>query len=224
VSSVGAGVCCSRNPLRGLGERASPTHRFHPGWISLGRVVSEAKLKDTDAGLVPDSTGWFVMNARDARWFKWGEGRSFSLPLTGFDEYEAETFFPMLGMAIRVLEPGVPSAVYHWETEQEDFLVLHGEALVIIEGQERALKQWDFVHCPPETRHTFVGAGDGPCVVLCASSRQFQKDGPWGDYIADETAAKYGASSPEDTQDGSLAHRDFPPGGPARYREGLLPD
>ena len=146
-------------------------------------MVDEAKLKDTDAGLVPDSTGWFVMNARDARWFRRGDGQAFSLPLTGCDEYEAETFFAMLGMAIRVLEPGAPSTVYHWETEQEDFLVLHGEAILIVEGQERRLKQWDFVHCPPETRHAFAGAGDGPCVILCASSRQFQKDGPWGSYM-----------------------------------------
>ena len=186
-------------------------------------MVEEAKLKDTDAGLVPDSTGWFVMNARDARWFKWGNGQAFSLPLTGCNEYEAETFFGMLGMAIRVLEPGAPSTVYHWETEQENFLVLHGEAILIVEGQERRLEQWDFVHCPPETRHAFAGAGDGPCVLLCASSRQFQKDGPWGSYCADETAAKYGASSPEDTPDGAIADRDFPSAEPSRYRDGLLP-
>ena len=126
----------------------------------------------------------------------------------------------MLGMAIRVLQPGVPSASYHWETEQEDFLVLHGEAILIVEGRERRVKQWDFIHCPPETKHVFAGARDGPCVILCASSRQFQKDGPWGYYCADETAAKYNASPPEDTQDDS-AH--FPPSTPAPYREGLLP-
>jgi hypothetical protein len=73
------------------------------------------------------------------------------------------------------------------------------------EGQERRLKQWDFVHCPPETRHASLGAGDRPCVLLCASSRQFQKDAPWGFYWADETAARYNASSPEDTQDAELA-------------------
>src|SRR5438046_1309495 len=96
----------------------------------------------------------------------------------GHAEYESETFFPMLGMSIRVVSPGEVSTTYHWETEQEDFLVLAGEALAIIEGQERRLKQWDFVHCPPETRHAFVGAGEGPCVLLSASSLQFAKDGP----------------------------------------------
>jgi uncharacterized cupin superfamily protein len=186
-------------------------------------VVPEAKLKQTEAGLVPASTGWFVMNARDARWIE-RPGLGHNLPLTGLDEHESETFFPMLGMSIRVINPGEPSATYHWETEQEDFLVLSGEAVLIVEGQERRLKQWDFVHCPPEARHAFAGAGDGPCVLLCASSRQFQKDGPWGFYCADETAARYNASSPEDTQDGAVAYARFPPSRPARYRHGLLPD
>jgi uncharacterized cupin superfamily protein len=186
-------------------------------------VVPEAELQETDVGLVPASTGWFVMNARDARWFE-KPGQGHSVPLTGDDEYEAETFFPMLGMAIRVMGPGEVSTTYHWETEQEDFLVLSGEAVLIVEGQERRLEQWDFVHCPPETRHAFVGAGDGPCVLLCASSRQFQKDGPWGFYCADETAARYNAGSPEDTQDGALAYARFPQPKATRYREGLLPD
>jgi mannose-6-phosphate isomerase-like protein (cupin superfamily) len=160
------------------------------------------------------------MNVRDGRWFgKPGQGHS--LPLTGDDEYEAETFFPMLGMAIRVANPGEPSTTYRWETEQEDFLVLAGEALLIVKGQERRLRQWDFVHCPPETRHASVGAGS--CVLLCASSRQFQKDGPWGFYCADETAARCNASSPEDTQDGTVAYARFPPSQPTRYRDGLLP-
>jgi uncharacterized cupin superfamily protein len=185
-------------------------------------VVEEAELKQTDAGLVPASPGWFVLNARDARWFD-KPGRGHSLPLTGSDEYEAETFFPMLGIAIAVLEPGEPNATYHWETEQEDFLVLSGEALLIVEGQERRLKQWDFVHCPPEARHALVGAGDGPCVILAASSRQFQKDGPWGYYCAEETAARYNASSPEDTQDSELAYARFAPSRPTRYQDGLLP-
>jgi uncharacterized cupin superfamily protein len=185
-------------------------------------VVEQAKLERTEAGLVPASQGWFVMNARDARWID-QPGRGFNLPLTGWDEYEAETFFGMLGMAIRVLEPGKPSSTYHWETEQEDFLVLHGEAILIVEGQERPVRQWDFVHCPPETKHTFAGAGDGPCVLLCVSSRQFQKDGPWGYYCADETAARYNASPPEDTQDNSVAYGRFEPARPAPYRDGLLP-
>jgi uncharacterized cupin superfamily protein len=185
-------------------------------------VIPEAGLEETDAGLVPAGTGWFVMNVRDARWFH-RPGRGDSAPLTGFDEFEAETYFPMLGMAIRVVGPGEPSTTYHWETEQEDFLVLSGEALLIVEGQERKLRQWDFVHCPPETRHAFVGAGEGPCVILGASSRQFQKDGPWGYYCVDEAAARYNASSPEETQDGRVAYARFAPQQETRYPGGLLP-
>lgn len=169
-------------------------------------MVREAELEETEAGLVPRSAGWFVLNARDARRFdKPGQGHS--LPLTGNDEHEAETFFPMLGMAIRVMKPGEVGTTYHWETEQEDFLVLAGEAIAVIEGQERALKQWDFVHCPPETKHAFVGAGAGP----------------WGSYCFDETAAKHNAASPDDTKDGSIAYGRFPPSRATRYPGDLLP-
>jgi uncharacterized cupin superfamily protein len=185
--------------------------------------VSEAELKrGSGGGLVPASPGWFVLNARDARWWDKPE-QGYSLPLTGTDEYEAETFFPMLGMSIRVMHRGEPSTTYHWETEQEDFLVLSGEAVLIVEGEERPLKRWDFVHCPPGTRHAFVGAGDDPCVLLCASSRQFQKDGPWGFYCADETAARHNAAPPEDTQDTESSDALFPPTRETTYPGGLLP-
>jgi uncharacterized cupin superfamily protein len=185
-------------------------------------VVPEAPLEDAGAGLVPAGGGWFVMNAREARWFH-KPGRGDSVPLTGADEFEAETYFPMLGMSIQVLPPGEPNSTYHWETEQEDFLVLSGEALLIVEGQERLVRQWDFVHCPPQTRHAFVGAGDGPCVILAVSSRQFQKDGPWGFYCVDDAAARHNASAPEETQDGGVAYARFAPAQPVRYRDGLLP-
>ena len=190
---------------------------------SIGAVVPEAELEQTDAGLVPASVGWFVMNARDSRWFN-KPGRGDSLPLTGCDEYEAETYFPMLGMSIRVVSPGEPTGTYHWETEQEDFLVLSGEALLVVEGQERPLRRWDFVHCPPETRHVFVGAGSGPCVILAVSSRQFQANGPWGWYTVDDAARLHGACPDEETQDSSVAYARFPPAQPRVYRDGLLPD
>ncbi len=185
-------------------------------------MVPEAELEETDVGLIPKEAGWFVQNVRDLRWSD-KPGQGYAVPLTGRDEYEAENFFPMLGMAIRVTNPGDVSTTYHWETEQEDFLILSGECLLIVEGQERKLEQWDFVHCPPETKHAFVGTGDGPCVILCASSRQFQKDGPWGYYCFDETAARYNAASPEDTQDGGLAYARFPDPRATRYPGGLLP-
>jgi uncharacterized cupin superfamily protein len=185
-------------------------------------MIPEATLRLTDDGLVPADAGWFVMNARDARWIE-KPGQGHNLPLTGIDEQEAK-LFPMLGMSIRVMNPGEPSTTYHREPEQEDFLVLSGEAILIVEGQERRLTQWDFVHCPPETRHAFAGAGDGPCVLLCVGSRQFQKEGPWGSYSVDETAARYNASSPEETQNPALAYARFAPSRHTRYPAGLLPD
>jgi uncharacterized cupin superfamily protein len=185
-------------------------------------VVPEAQLKDDGTGLVAAGPGWFVLNARDARWLE-KPGMGHSLPLTGIDEHEAETLFPMLGMAIRVVGPGELSTTYHWETEQEDFLVLSGEGLLIVEGQERPVRRWEIVHCPPETRHAFVGTGDRPLVLLAASSRRFQKDGPWGFYSVDETAARHNASSPEETQDGSVAYARFEPSRGVRYPGGLLP-
>lgn len=185
-------------------------------------TVPEAELRDAGVGLLPATEGWFVLNLRDMRW--WDKpGQGYSVPLTGRDEYEAETFFPMLGMAVRIARPGDVTTTYHWETEQEDFLVLSGEGIAILEGEERQIRQWDFVHCPPGTRHAFVGTGDAPCVLLCASSRQLQKDGPWGFYCFDETADRHNAASPEDTQDGSIAYARFATPSETRYPDGLLP-
>jgi uncharacterized cupin superfamily protein len=127
-------------------------------------------------------------------------------------------------MSIQVLGQGEPNSMYHWETEQEDFLVLSGEAVLIVDGEERPLRQWAFVHCPPQTQHVFVGAGSNGCVLLAASSRQFQKDGPWGYYTVDETARRYGACSKVETQDTEVAYANVPPSQKSRYRDGALPD
>jgi uncharacterized cupin superfamily protein len=113
--------------------------------------------------------------------------------------------------------------MYHWETETEAFLVLSGEARLIVEGQERPLKQWDFVHCPPKTEHVIVGAGDRPCVVLAMSSRENQQFGPYGEYTVNEIARQYGASPEETTQDTDVADANVPESEPSRYREGWLP-
>lgn len=186
-------------------------------------MVPEATLTQTDAGTVPAGPGWFVLSARDARWFE-KPGQGHSLPLTGVDEHEAETWFPMLGMSIRVMNPGEPSTTYHWEPEQEDFLVLSGEAVLIVEGQQRALRQWDFVHCPPGSRHAFAGAGSGPCILLCAGSRRFQQDGPWGSYCTDPVAERFNASSPVETESSELAYARFAPSRATRCPPNLLPE
>lgn len=185
-------------------------------------MVPEAPLEQTEHGLVPAGKGWFVLNARDARWNDRPGRRSVSF--TGRTEYEAETYFPQLGANLVVIEPGVANSVYHWETEQEAFLVLSGEALLIVEGEERTLRPWDFVHLPPETNHVLVGAGETPCVVLAMSSREFQAKGPWGWYTANEVARRHGASPAGDTQETEEAYAEWPASEPSRYRDGWLPD
>src|SRR3954453_21603802 len=125
-------------------------------------MVREAPLQVTEAGLAPTAEGWFVMNARDARWRE-RPGRGISLALTGSTDWEAETLFPQLGVNLSIIEPGQPSAMYHWENDQEAFLVLYGEAILIVKGKENRLTHAVFVHIPPKTAQIFVGAGDGPC-------------------------------------------------------------
>jgi uncharacterized cupin superfamily protein len=114
-------------------------------------------------------------------------------------------------------------AMYHWEADQEDYLVVHGEALLIAEGEERPLKQWDFVHCPPEMNHVIVGAGDGPCVVIAVGAREHQGGEGWGGYHVDEAAARHNASSEEETTDARVAYARFQHREETRYREGWLP-
>ncbi len=183
--------------------------------------MPEAPLEPTEAGLVPAGAGWFVLNARDARW-NHRQGRQ-SVSFTGSTEFDADTYFPMLGVNLAVLEPGEPNSRYHWETEAEAFLVLAGEALLIVDGEERPLRQWDFVHCPPKTEHVIVGAGDGPSVVLAMSSRENQEFGPYGAYTVDEVARRHGACADEETQDSDVAYAAVPESEPTRYRDGWLP-
>jgi uncharacterized cupin superfamily protein len=184
-------------------------------------MVPEAEFEETEAGLVPASAGWFVLNARDARWIQ-RDGRGVNLPFTGWTAFEAETYFPQLGVSLVVLGPGEPIGMYHWEADQEDFLVLAGEALLLVEGGERPLRQWDFVHCPPGTRHMIVGAGDGPCTVLAVGAGEHQT-GDWGVYTVDEVALGHGAGVDEETSDAERAYARFARSQPTRYRDGWLP-
>ena len=89
--------------------------------------------------------------------------------------------------------------MYHWEADQEDFLVVVGEARLIVEGQERSLRKWDFVDCPAHTRHIIVGAGESPCVVLAVGAREHQAGPGWGGYPVDEAALRHGAGVERET-------------------------
>jgi uncharacterized cupin superfamily protein len=185
-------------------------------------VIPEAELEQTEAGLVPAGKGWFVINAREARWRDRKE-RGQSLPFTGTTQRDLEEYFPQLGVNLARLAAGEPMSMYHWEDDQEDFLVLAGEPLLIVEGQERPLRQWDFVHCPAGTRHTIVGAGDEPCLVLAVGSRTTVGTAEWGSYTVDEAALRHGAGVEEETTDAEQAYARYPDPEPARYRDGWLP-
>ena len=174
-------------------------------------MVPEASLERTENGLVPVGEGWFVLNARDARW-RHREGRGERLPFDG------EADFPQLGVGLYVLGPGEPIGMYHWEADQEDFLVLSGEALLIVEGEERPLRQWDFVHTPARASHTIVGAGSGPCVVLAIGARIDSTGEDWGGYPVDEQALRHGAGVERETTSADEAYSRFPKREPSAYR------
>jgi uncharacterized cupin superfamily protein len=174
--------------------------------------IEESPLKRRDGGQVPTGDGWFVLNAKDARWLDGHFG--------AYTRFEGEHRFPSIGINIGVLAPGQPACYYHGEDEQEDFLVLSGECLLLVEGQERRCKQWDFVHCPAWTEHVFVGAGDGPCAILAIGTR-LSDDVV---YPSSELARKHGAGVAEETREPSQAYADLPDDVPTGYRPGWLPD
>jgi uncharacterized cupin superfamily protein len=185
-------------------------------------AVPEAPLEETKYGLVPKGKGWFVLNAREGPWVEL-KGRGVRTELEGH-HFGGEADFSQLGINIRVLQPGEPMSMYHWEADQEDFLVLSGEALAIVEGEERPMRAWDLLHCPAGVDHVVIGAGDGPCVVVAIGARDKSVDKPdWGGYPVDETALKHGAGVEEETSEPDEAYAKFDRGGPARYRDGWLP-
>jgi len=194
-----------REPLRGSARCGS-----------LRPVVPEAQFEETEHGRRPAGDGWFVLNARDARWRE-GEGRG------AYCIFEGEVEFPQVGIHLVALAPGEVMAMYHWEADQEDFLVVSGEALLIVEGEERPLRRWDFVHCPAGTEHVIVGAGAGRCLVVAIGARDRSTGADWGAYTVDEAAQRHGAGVAEETTDPAVAYARFPARRPSAYREGWLP-
>jgi uncharacterized cupin superfamily protein len=177
-------------------------------------MVSEARLVQTESGLVPEGEGWFVVNARLARWWRHD---TFGSAVT-FERDDAR--FPQFGINVQVLQPGQPNCMYHAENAQEDFLVLFGECVLIVDGEERQLAQWDFVHCPPWTPHVFVGAGNGPCAILMVGARPEQEDLL---YPVAEVARKHNAGVEKETSSGREAYASFPASTELPYEDGTLP-
>ena len=159
--------------------------------------MPEARLEDKGSGVAPASDGWFVVNVGDAQWLTSENGEK---QASGSEcAFESEEFwFRQLGVRLHVLPPGQPNGLYHREDAQEDFLVLLGECVLLIDGEERRLRAWDFVHSPPGTEHIFVGAGDEPCVILMVGARS---DDERIVYPVSELAARHGASVEKETTD-----------------------
>jgi uncharacterized cupin superfamily protein len=174
--------------------------------------MPEAPLDDSGSGLAPAGDGWFVVNVRDARWLtSEGGEKQPSGSECGFESAKAE--FPELGVRLHVLPPGEPNGLYHTESKQEDFLVLSGECTLLVEGEERRLRAWDFFHSPAGTEHIFVGAGDEPCTILMTGARGED----WNvHYPVSELAARHGAGADEETSDPQQAYARFEPSRRAR--------
>lgn len=140
-----------------------------------------------------------ILNLADA------PARAHSRRATILDLEPEDATWPDTGINVQVMQPGQPNCRYHSEPVQEDFLVLHGECVAIVEGVERPLRQWDLLHCPAGVSHVFVGAGDGPCAVLMIGSRREDA----AHYPVDEVAARYDASVTEPTDDPAEAYADW---------------
>jgi uncharacterized cupin superfamily protein len=181
-------------------------------------MADEARLEDVGSGLAPVSDGWFVVNVREAAWLTneaFGARCGFEggMPaLRNRPDLPAHRFAD-LGLNLQVLQPGQPSGLYHAETNQEAFLVLAGECTLLVDGEERTLRAWDFFHCPPGTEHAFVGAGEDPCIVFMIGGRTREKDTV---YPRSELALSRGAGADSETHSPAEAYADYPHWQPAR--------
>ena len=157
-------------------------------------------MERTAMGMVAATEGWFAVNVRDAAWVTsetFGDACVFEGDAAPFGQ---------IGYTLVVLQPGEPSGLYHREPNQEDFLVLSGECLLLVEGEERRLRAWDFVHCPPGTEHIFVGAGEGPCTIFMAGARAEPREGV---YVSSDLARRHGAGAFEETASSREAYAPF---------------
>ena len=178
-------------------------------------MVEQARLEELDAGLTPVTEGWFVVNVRDGAWVT-NEHFGAACIFEGDDAPFAD-----VGFTLGVLRPGQSGGLYHREANQEDFLVLAGECLLLVEGEERPLRAWDFVHCPADTEHIFIGAGDGPCIIFMTGARA-----GWPEkgivYPRSELARRHGAGVETETASPREAYAPFPkwqPGRPDNWNE-----
>jgi uncharacterized cupin superfamily protein len=172
-------------------------------------MVEEARLEKSEYGLVAETEGWFVVNVRDAAWMT----NDFFGAACIFEGGSVD--FAQVGFTLGVIPPGRPSGIYHREANQENLLVLAGEGLLLVEGEERPLRQWDFVHFPAGTDHMVVATGDEPCVVFMTGARS-----GWPEkgivYPRSAVALRHGAGVEEETTVPSEAYAPYPKWLPGR--------
>lgn len=176
----------------------------------------EARIEETEHGLRPTGEGWYVVNLADVEWLRHGTSAIANVGGTAD--------FPQLGAGVDFLGPGEPMAVYHWEVDQEDFVVLAGSGTVVLDGEEHPLRQWDVVHCPPGTPHIVVG---GPMLVFAVGARERKltvdesgervRRPDWGEYVADPVAARHGAAPRQTTTDPAEAYEGWERPAAGRY-------
>lgn len=163
-------------------------------------MTAEATLERTENGTTVKADGWFALHATEAAW---RSNERFGVLCS----FEGEARYPQLGINLRVLQPGQPASLYHQETCQEDFYVVAGECILLVEEQERRLRAGHFVHCPAGTRHAFIGAGDGPCAILMVGARSGDKKLL---YPVSEAAARHRASVESETSEPRQAYGKTP--------------
>lgn len=176
--------------------------------------IPEVPLKRTENGLQAAGPGWFVVNAREAVWGESDEMGVFTRLGEG-----SESRFEQLGINVGVLWPGQPACMYHREPNQEGFLIVQGECVLFVEGEERPMKPWDYFHCPPDTNHVMVATGDEPCVAIAVGSRA-SRDVVYPEL---EAARRHGGAVEKETADAKEAYAgmDFRD---SAYKDGWLPD
>ena len=168
--------------------------------------MHEARIDETESGRVPADHGWFILNVAEIGWETLPGGGTWC----SFEAPSAPS--PLLGIGVHVLGPGETPGFYHAESNQEGFLVLAGECIAIVEGQERRMGLWDYLHCPPGTAHITIGAGEGPCAILMVGTRSPDRTLR---YLAEPAAARHGAAVPVTTDSPAEAYAGRPPVTPA---------
>jgi uncharacterized cupin superfamily protein len=160
--------------------------------------MHEAEIERTPEGQVPAGDGWFILNLGEMAW-EAADGFGVWCDFNGPEQ---------VGVHLHVLGPGESNGYYHAEAAQEGFLVLSGECLAIVEGEERRMRRWDYLRSPPGTAHITVGAGQEGCAILMFGSPDPSRKVEW---IADEVAARHGVSVARTTSVDTEVYGELPP-------------